>query len=185
MLRYYRAYQYNDVRSIQTEFRQGDTGFLSTRQVLHANSMRVASQPKSTQLLARFLVRQVEQPHQIFGGCLFSCQMFTGMLVELSEFLWKMDIRWFAFQSTINECVCIHTIRWFIRISPTVGCKSPVNSLRNVDLPTPLGPTIATRELKSTPKSTFLNKGFWLGYAKSVPVQLNEGHNINWWHFIL
>lgn len=81
--------------------------------------------------------------------------------------------------------ICIHTIRWFIRISPIVGCKSPVNSLRNVDLPTPLGPTIATRELRSTPKSTFLNKGFWFGYAKSVPVQLNEGHNINWWHFIL
>jgi len=81
--------------------------------------------------------------------------------------------------------VCINTIRWFIRISPSLGCKSPVKSLRNVDFPTPLGPTIATRELRSTPKSTFLNNGFWEGYAKLTPMQLNDEHIINWWHFIL
>lgn len=60
MLPYHGAYQYNDIRSIQTEFSQGNTGLLSTGQVLHADGMRVACQPKSTQLLARFLIRQVE-----------------------------------------------------------------------------------------------------------------------------
>lgn len=44
--------------------------------------------------------------------------------------------------------------------SPFIGCKSPVNNFKNVDLPTPLGPTIAILELKSMPKSTSINNGF-------------------------
>ena len=38
---------------------------------------------------------------------------------------------------------------------PSVGSISPVSSLRKVDLPAPLGPTIATRESQSRPKSHF------------------------------
>mmetsp|Transcript_25421 Transcript_25421/g.79208 ORF Transcript_25421/g.79208 Transcript_25421/m.79208 type:complete len:223 (+) Transcript_25421:139-807(+) len=36
--------------------------------------------------------------------------------------------------------------------APSVGCKEPSSSFRKVDLPAPLGPTMATRESQSTPK---------------------------------
>lgn len=46
---------------------------------------------------------------------------------------------------------------------------SPINNFKKVDLPTPLGPTIATRELKSMPKSASMNRGFCPSYAKVTP----------------
>lgn len=74
----------------------------------------------------------------------------------------------------INLCIAIvsgfkcekrwklHTRRWFFRTSPTFGSNSPINSFKNVDFPTPFGPTIATRLLKSIPKSVLMNNGGWL-----------------------
>ena len=55
---------------------------------------------------------------------------------------------------------------WFFFKSPLCGSRSPLSSFKKVDLPTPFGPTMATREFKSIPKSTLINNGFWSGYAK-------------------
>lgn len=41
---------------------------------------------------------------------------------------------------------------------------SPISNFRKVDLPTPLGPSIATRELKSIPKSASMNNDFCPSY---------------------
>ena len=46
-----------------------------------------------------------------------------------------------------------HLTCGFFLIKPSVGTKSPVNSLMSVDFPAPLGPTRAIRESKSKPKS--------------------------------
>ena len=46
----------------------------------------------------------------------------------------------------------------FRTTSPDVGWMSPSKSLSRVDFPTPLGPTMATREVISIAKSRFLNK---------------------------
>lgn len=43
-----------------------------------------------------------------------------------------------------------------------------------MDFPTPFGPTMATRELKSIPKSQATKSGFWFGYAN-----VTSGKKIN------
>lgn len=55
----------------------------------------------------------------------------------------------------------------YIDLSLT-GCILPMSSLRMVDLPTPLGPTMAMRESMSTPKSTFSNSTS-LPYENETP----------------
>ncbi|BAT09539.1 Os09g0572450 [Oryza sativa Japonica Group] len=48
-------------------------------------------------------------------------------------------------------------LRWLCRLTmPSSGMRSPVMSLRSVLFPAPLGPTSATLESRSTPKSRFL-----------------------------
>lgn len=51
---------------------------------------------------------------------------------------------------------------------------SPISNFRKVDLPTPLGPNIATREFKSIPKSASMNNGFcpWYPNVTSAKNQL-------------
>lgn len=51
----------------------------------------------------------------------------------------------------------LRTKRWFFRTSPCFGSSSPINNFKNVDFPTPFGPTMATRLLKSIPKSVLTN----------------------------
>lgn len=60
---------------------------------------------------------------------------------------------------------------WFLFTSPLKGVRSPVNNFKKVDLPTPFGPTIATRELKSIPNSQFSNMFFCPGYAKVTSIK--------------
>jgi len=47
---------------------------------------------------------------------------------------------------------------------------SPISNFRKVDLPTPLGPNIAIRELKSIPKSASMNNGFCPSYPNVTSV---------------
>lgn len=48
---------------------------------------------------------------------------------------------------------------------------SPISNFRKVDLPTPLGPSIATRELKSIPKSASMNNDFCPWYPNVTPAR--------------
>lgn len=95
--------------------------------------------------------------------------MFSGVLIETTNTLQEK-----IFVQIMNMWIICRlkemkpTNLWFFNNSPLLGIKSPTRSLRKVDFPTPLGPTIATREFKSIPKSTPLKRGFWPLYAKST-----------------
>lgn len=59
-----------------------------------------------------------------------------------------------------KEPMCfLITKRWFLLTSPWQGSKSLTSNFKNVDFPTPFGPTMATRLLKSIPNSVFINNG--------------------------
>lgn len=52
---------------IKAKLSHGDAGFLATRKVLILDGMSMRGQSKGPQLFPSFLVRQVEQSHQILG----------------------------------------------------------------------------------------------------------------------
>jgi hypothetical protein len=85
--------------------------------------------------------------------------MLTRMLVKATNVLKKIrNIKIYTGLQTK-----LFTSLWFFRTSPWIGVKSPVSNFRKVDFPTPFGPTMATREAMSIPKSHFSKMFFWPG----------------------
>lgn len=75
-----------------------------------------------------------------------------------------------------------HTSRWFLRTSPTTGSNSPINNFKKVDLPTPLGPTMAIRLLISIPKSVLTNNDDCPGKL-NVTSKIKD--QINFWFIMI
>lgn len=76
------------------------------------------------------------------------CILFWFLLVLLNFAFWLMV--W-----------GLLTKRWFFRWSPWLGSKSAISNFKKVDLPTPLGPTIAIRLDRSIPNSVLTKRGGW------------------------
>ena len=72
-----------------------------------------------------------------------------------------MDSRWCWLNLASRSLVCRLT-------HPCVGRMSPSRSLRKVDLPAPLGPTMATLESMSRPKSRFSYRVSYPSYPKDT-----------------